>query len=118
MKSTKAKGKLKIDPSVVPLHKKELFSTLNYLEAGAVVLGIGILILVLVNIGGEKSGNLDNTKEYSQTETNSNSLSSEENQAQLEARGLDDIKKQPTIKPLSPEESQQHFDALSKLRNQ
>jgi len=112
MKSTKAKGKLKIDPSVTPLHKKELFSALNYLEASAVFLGIIILILVLVSIEGEKSRSLLNdVKEYPQAET----ISSEENQIQLE--GLDDLRKQPTIKPLSPEESQRQLDELDKLRN-
>ena len=112
MKKSSLKGKLKIDPSVTPPHKKELFSNLNYLEIVAMAIGAGILVLLLLNIGGREFNNTDSTDD---PHVEISTSSSEE---ESEPVSLEDLRSQPAVRALSPEESQQRFDALSELRNQ
>ncbi|MCR4283825.1 MAG: hypothetical protein NUV64_00700 [Parcubacteria group bacterium] len=122
-------GKLKIDPRVTPLRKKELFSNLNYIEAAVLVLGVSILIFVLINVKRREAGILDNEglriQEENETQKNElidlrekagvNLLSEQEKQEQLSE--LDGFRNQTEVKPFSSDEKQQQLDELNKLHN-
>jgi len=123
MKHGDSENRLKIEPNIIPFHKKKIFSGLNYIEMGVILLVVvGIIILIFANdfFGKFREIKDDNTaldtteqreilgglsKEIPQ-------LSEEEKKNQISI--LNSLSKEMPV--FSPEEEQSRIEILNNLK--